>query len=43
VLAETEGQPAQTACDRIFERLAVHRALAPQQDDITLVAVKAGV
>jgi serine phosphatase RsbU (regulator of sigma subunit) len=41
VLAEAAQQPAQTICDRIFERLAAHRGPAPQQDDITLVTVRA--
>ena len=41
VLAEAAQQPAQTICDRIFERLAAHRGLGPQQDDITLVTVRA--
>jgi hypothetical protein len=41
VLAEVAQQPAQTIGDRIFERLAAHRGLAPQQDDITLVTVRA--
>jgi serine phosphatase RsbU (regulator of sigma subunit) len=40
VLAEAAQQPAQIICDRIFERLAAHRGLGPQQDDITLVAVR---
>jgi serine phosphatase RsbU (regulator of sigma subunit) len=39
VLAEMEGQPAQAICARIFERVAAHRGLAPQQDDITLIVV----
>jgi serine phosphatase RsbU (regulator of sigma subunit) len=41
VLAEAAQQPAQSICEQIFQRLAAHRGLAPQQDDITLVAVKA--
>jgi sigma-B regulation protein RsbU (phosphoserine phosphatase) len=41
VMAEAARQPAQSLCEQIFERVAAHRGLAPQQDDITLVAVKA--
>ena len=40
-MTEAAQLPAQQICEQIFERLAAHRGLAPQQDDITLVAVKA--
>jgi phosphoserine phosphatase RsbU/P len=41
ILAQAAQQPAQALCEQVFERLAAHRGPAPQQDDITLVAVKA--
>ena len=41
ILAEVAQQPAQTICDRVFDRLAAHRGPVPQQDDITLVTVRA--
>jgi serine phosphatase RsbU (regulator of sigma subunit) len=41
VLAEAAAQPAQALCARIFERLAAFRGAAAQQDDMTLVTVKA--
>ena len=40
LLADAAHEPAQTVCDRLFERLAAHRGLAAQQDDITVVAVR---
>jgi len=41
-ITEAAQLPAQQICEQIFERLAAYRGgLAPQQDDITLVAVKA--
>jgi serine phosphatase RsbU (regulator of sigma subunit) len=40
LLAETENDPAQTICDRIFQRLVAFRATLPQQDDVTLVTVR---
>jgi len=41
ILAEAAQLPAQAICEQIFERLVSHRGPAPQQDDITRVAVKA--
>jgi len=41
ILAEAGQLPAQAICEQIFERLVSHRGPAPQQDDITLVTVKA--
>ena len=40
LLADTAREPAQAICDQLFQRLAAYRGPAPQQDDITLVAVR---
>ena len=40
-LDETAAQPAQAICEQLSARVAAHRGQAPQQDDITLVVVKA--
>jgi sigma-B regulation protein RsbU (phosphoserine phosphatase) len=40
MLAATESEPAQTVCERLFQRLADYRGPLPQQDDITLVSVR---
>ncbi|GAB4430225.1 MAG: hypothetical protein Kow002_18700 [Anaerolineales bacterium] len=38
-LAETVGQPAQRVCDHMLSTLQAYQANAPQDDDITLVAI----
>lgn len=38
-LGTLAGMPAQDVCDQLFERLKTYQADAPQDDDVTLVAV----
>jgi serine phosphatase RsbU (regulator of sigma subunit) len=40
LLAEAAHEPALAICERLFRRLADFRGPGPQQDDITLVAIK---